>query len=119
MSRLALHVTRAFSAQPTLGAQLGPDTGVIELPLPEALATESEPDLVWASNAAPSTVAALRARFPAAGLLVTVPSSAGAQQIVELIGQGADLVLRDEGVLLVAAALTSLNRRASAPRRTA
>lgn len=69
-----LHVTRAFSAEPTLSECLdGAD--VVEAPLPEALAPGNvHPDLV------------------------------------RLIAQ-ADLVLRDEGVVLAAAGLQVLFRR--------
>ncbi len=109
-----LHVERAFSAQPTLGDALGPDAEVHELPLAEALASELEPDLVWSSDATPDTLHLLRLRFPGAALLATVGRNAVPDVVLLLFAHGADLVLRDEGVLLAAAALESLGRRREA-----
>ncbi len=106
-----LHVERAFSAQPTLGDLLGPDVSVHELPLAEALAGDLAPHLVWVSTATVDAVHLLRLRFPDATLLATVRREAVAPAVVSLFAAGADLVLRDEGVLLAAAALESLARR--------
>lgn len=115
MSRtIVLHVERAFSAQPTLGDALGPETEVHELPLAEALASELEPDLIWSSDATPDKLHLLRLRFPAAALLATVGRQAAPDIVLLLFAHGADLVLRDEGVLLAAAALASLSRRREA-----
>jgi hypothetical protein len=106
-----LHVERAFSAQPTLGDALGPAVVVQELPLAEAMAAEVDPDLIWASEAGPNLVHLLHEHFPGAQLLATVPPSAGPKAVLALFHEGADLVLRDEGILLTAAALQALARR--------
>jgi hypothetical protein len=106
-----VHVERAFSAQPTLGDALGPRADVHELPLPELLACSLDPDLIWVSDATVDAVHLVREHFPAALLLATVPRAAGPAPVVELLGRGADLVLRDEGILLVAAALQAMARR--------
>jgi hypothetical protein len=106
-----IHVERAFSAQPTLGDALGPSCVVHEMPLPDALACGFEADLVWASDASPDLVHLLRSQFPAAHLLATLPRAAEPKAVLALLDEGADLVLRDEGVLLAAAALQSMARR--------
>lgn len=106
-----IHVARAFSAQPTLGDALGPPYTVHELPLPEALACGFDPDLVWASDAGTDLVNLLRSQFPSSNLLVTLPRGADPGAVLELLAEGADLVLRDEGILLAAAALQSMARR--------
>jgi hypothetical protein len=111
MTRCAVHVTRAFSAQPTLRDQLGPGYEVHELPLAEALAYPRPVDLVWVSDGEPATVAAVHARYPDASLLVTLPRFATTADVLEALALGADLVLRDEGVVLAAAALAALGRR--------
>ena len=76
----AVHVTRASSAQPTLGCalaqSLGDDVRVVELPLVEALGAQCTADLLWVSDAAADDVDLLRARHPAAAMLVTVPRQA-------------------------------------------
>jgi hypothetical protein len=108
-----LHVVRAFSAQPTLGAAL-PDARVVELPLADALGGHLVPDLVWMSSAQPGEVLLLRRHLPRVGLLATLPRLADPDEVVLLFAHGADLVLRDEGVLLAAAGLQSLARRRSA-----
>jgi hypothetical protein len=110
-----LHVERAFSAQPTLGDALGPVAVVQELPLAEALVCRADPDLIWASEAGPDLVHLLHEHFPQARLLATLPRSAGPKAVLALLDQGADLVLREEGILLAAAALQSMARRC-APR---
>jgi len=106
-----IHVERAFSAQPTLGNALGPVARVHELPLPEALAQSADPDLIWVSDATLDAVHLLHERFPGARLLATVPRGAGPTAVLGLLAGGADLVLRDEGILLAAAALTAMARR--------
>ena len=106
-----IHVERAFSAQPTLGNALGPSCVVHEMPLPAALACGFEADLVWASDASPALVHLLRSQFPGADLLATLPRTAESKAVLALLDEGADLVLRDEGVLLAAAALQSMARR--------
>jgi hypothetical protein len=115
-----IHVERAFSAQPTLSDALGPSAVVHELPLAEALANDLDPDLVWASDATADLVHLLREHFPDAQLLATLPRTAGTKAVLALLAEGADLVLRDEGVLLAAAALQAMARRrrprASQPR---
>jgi hypothetical protein len=109
-----LHVARGFSAQPTLRDALG-DADVVEVPLAEAV-LRPEPDLVWVSDARPEEVLALRERFPGAGLLATLGLRADPDDVVLLLACGADLVLRDEGVLLAAAGLQSLARRRATSR---
>ena len=111
MTRCALHVNRAFSAQPTLRDQLGPDFDVHELPLAEALAWHRPVELVWVSDGEPGTVAAVHAHFPDAALLATLPRTASTADVLEALALGADLVLRDEGIVLAAAALAALGRR--------
>jgi hypothetical protein len=106
-----IHVERAFSAQPTLGDALGSRAVVHELPLAEALASSLAPDLIWASDATPDLVHLLRTHFPTAGLLATLPRDAGPKAVLTLLDEGADLVLRDEGILLTAAALQAMARR--------
>lgn len=106
-----LHVQRAFSAQPTLGDALGPAAVVHELPLAEALAAGLAPDLVWVSDTAPERVRVVRERFAGAGLLATASRTASAEVVLVLLECGADLVVRDEGVLLAAAALQAMARR--------
>jgi hypothetical protein len=106
-----LHVTRGFSAQPTLRDALPPGTEVRERPLAEALAGLDHPDVVWASSATADTVHALRGRFPDAALLASVHPEASPDEVVLLLAHGADLVLRDGGVLLGAAAVAALARR--------
>jgi len=106
-----IHVERAFSAQPTLGGALGASCVVHELPLPDALACGFEPDLIWASDATPDLVHLLRGQFPDAQLLATLPRRADSAAVLALLAEGADLVLRDEGVLLAAAALQAMARR--------
>lgn len=106
-----LHVERAFSAQPTLGDTLGPSVTVHELPLAEALAGDLDPDLIWASDATPDLVHLLHEHFPDAQLLATLPRSVGTKAVLALLAEGAALVLRDEGVLLAAAALRAMARR--------
>jgi hypothetical protein len=110
-----IHVERAFSAQPTLGNALGSRAAVHELPLAEALAGDLAPDLIWASDATPDLVHLLRTRFPAAGLLATLPRDADPRAVLTLLDEGADLVLRDEGILLAAAALQAMARRLPPP----
>ncbi len=111
----AVHVTRASSAQPTLGCalaqSLGDDVRVVELALVEALGAQCTADLLWVSDAAADDVDLLRARHPAAAMLVTVPRQAPPEAVLLLLAHGADLVLRDEGVVLVAAAMAALARR--------
>lgn len=105
-----LHVTRAFSAEPTLSECLV-DVRVVEVPLPEALAPGGlRPDVVWISSALPPDVEALRRRFPRARILATPARTATSPDVVQLIGS-ADLVLPDEGVLLAAAGVHALCRR--------
>jgi hypothetical protein len=112
MTRCAVHVTRrAFSAQPTLRDQLGPEYEVHELPLPEALAYPREVELVWISEGDPAAIAAMHARYPDSPLLVTLPRFASTADVLEALALGADLVLRDEGIVLAAAALAALGRR--------
>jgi hypothetical protein len=106
-----LHVERAFSAQPTLGNALGSECTVHELPLPDALACRFAPDLIWASDATTDLIHVLRAQFPTSHLLATVPRTADSRAVLALLDEGADLVLRDEGILLAAAALQSMARR--------
>jgi len=112
MSLQIVHVARAFSAQPTLGVYLD-DATVVEAPLPEVLGGALRPDVIWVSAAAPAEVAAVRLRFPACRILATPARRADADEVVELIAAGADLVLQDEGVLLAAAGLHALSRRRS------
>lgn len=114
---VVIHVERAFSAQPTLSSALGPDAAVYEMPLPEALATDLTPDLIWTSNATAESVRLLRTRFPLARLLATVHRAAPPPEVVHLFACGADQVLRDEGVLLAAAALQALARPRGLPRQ--
>jgi hypothetical protein len=106
-----LHITLGFSAEPALSAELGPAVQVAERPLAAALAGPDDPDLVWVSDATPADVEATRHRFPRAGVLATLPVRATPDAVVVLLASGADLVLRDEGVLLAAAALQALSRR--------
>jgi hypothetical protein len=110
-----LHVVRAFSAEPTLGATLSQilpgGADVHETPFPEALVTHDAPDVVWVSTADPICVDALRERFPGAALLATLPAHAPAGHVVQALAAGADLVLRDEGVVLAAAGIAALARR--------
>lgn len=109
-----VHVERAFSAQPTLGNALGPLAVVHELPLAEVLAGDLDPDLIWASDATPDLVHLLHGHFPGANLLATLPRdarNAGSRAVLDLLAEGADLVLRDEGILLAAAALQAMARR--------
>ncbi|WP_143448823.1 hypothetical protein [Kineosporia sp. A_224] len=115
MTTHVLHVVRAFSAQPTLGdalsAALPGGADVHEAPLAEALVSHDVPDVVWVSSADAPTVDAVRARFPAAAVLATLPARASTADVVVLLAHGADLVLRDEGVVLGAAGIVSLARR--------
>ena len=115
MTLQVLHVVRAFSAQPTLGAALSEllpgGAAVHEAPFPEALVSHDAPDVVWVSSADPICVDALRERFPGAALLATLPVGAPAAHVVRVLGCGADLVLRDEGVVLAAAGIVALARR--------
>ncbi len=115
MTTHVLHVVRAFSAQPTLGDALTaalPDGAVVrEAPYSEALVSHDEPDVVWVSSADAPAVDAFRERFPRAALLATLPPRAEASDVVRLLEHGADLVLRDEGIVLAAAAIVSLARR--------
>jgi hypothetical protein len=106
-----LHVTRGFSAQPTLRDALPPGTQVLERPLAEALVCLDRPDVVWVSSATADAVHAVHTRFPQAALLATVRPAAPPEEVVLLIAHGADLVLRDGGVLLGAAAVGALARR--------
>jgi hypothetical protein len=110
MTVTVLHVTRAFSAQPTLSECLD-GLDVVEAPLPEALAPGTmHPDVVWVSAALPTDVEALHSRYPHARILATPSRTASAGDVVRLIAQ-ADLVLRDEGVVLAAAGVQVLCRR--------
>jgi hypothetical protein len=115
MTTHVLHVVRAFSAQPTLGdtlaATLPCGATVHEAPLAEALAGADRPDVVWVSSADPDTVRTVRERFPDAALLATLPAQATTSDVVLALAHGADLALRDEGVLLAAGGITSLARR--------
>jgi hypothetical protein len=110
-----LHVTRSFSAEPTLsqcvGQQVGRAVHVRELPLLEAVVRLGAPDLVWASSADPEDVDLLRAAFPGASLLVSVARDTNPTYVIDLYDRGADLVVSDEGVRHAAAAVTSLLRR--------
>lgn len=107
---LVLHVTRAFSAQPTLSECLD-DVRVVECPLPEALMPGRRcPEIVWVSAALPADVEALRARYPQARILATPARNASSGDVGQLIAS-ADLVLRDEGVVLAAAGIQALRRR--------
>ncbi|HET9657229.1 MAG TPA: hypothetical protein VFP72_17895 [Kineosporiaceae bacterium] len=110
-----IHVERAFSAQPTLGDALGLEATVLELPLPELLACEPHPDLIWISDATEDAVHLVRERFPTVLLLATVPRTTGPKPVLALMEAGADLVLRDEGILLAAAALQAMARRRPPP----
>ena len=106
-----LHVTRAFSAQPTLGGCLS-GMDVVEVPLLEALSPAREsPEVIWDSSATAVDVASLRRRYPLARILATPPRAATEPDVVRLIAV-ADLVLRDEGVMLAAAGVQALHRRA-------
>lgn len=110
--RHVLHVTRAFSAEPTLSITLGESMEVREVPLAEAVLSEDEPDLLWIADPRPDDLRALRQRFPTTSMLVTaIESGAGASQVVELLDAGADLVLHDSSVVGAAAGLASLGRR--------
>jgi len=110
-----LHVARAFSAQPTLGELLGDDVLVLEAPLADALTRRSlHPDLIWVSTATADDVRSVRRQFPHARVLATPRRAATSDERVDLIGE-ADLVLLDEGVVLAAAGLQALSRRACAP----
>lgn len=115
MTTHVLHVVRAFSAQPTLGdalsAALPGGAAVHEVPFSEALVSHDAPDVVWVSSADAPVVDALRERFPTAALLATLPPHASTAEVVLLLAHGADLVLRDEGVVLAAAGIVSLARR--------
>jgi hypothetical protein len=106
-----LHVTRNFSAEPTLSQQLGTRALVREVPMAEAMVHRYRPDLVWASSATPEDVSTLHAVFPGAALLVSVNRAATPTYIIDLYERGADLVVTDEGVRHAAAAATSLLRR--------
>jgi hypothetical protein len=106
-----LHVTRNFSAEPTLSQQLGVPAVVREVPLAEALVQHWQPDLVWASSGLADDVSLLRAAFPTSALLVSVSRLATPTMIIDLYDRGADLVVTDEGVRHAAAAATSLLRR--------
>jgi hypothetical protein len=106
-----VHVERAFSAQPTLGDALGPAAVVHELPLAEALAGQLRPDVIWASDATLDLVHLLHEHFPEANILATLPRKASTRAVLDLLTEGADLVLRDEGILLAAAALHAMARR--------
>jgi len=112
-----LHVTRSFSAEPTLSQcvsqQVDREVHVRELPLLEAVVRLGAPDLVWASSGEPEDVDLLRAAFPAASLLVSVTRDAAPTYVIDLYERGADLVVGDEGVRHAAAAVTSLLRRRS------
>jgi hypothetical protein len=112
-----LHVTRSFSAEPTLSQYVRQhtdrDVRVRELPLLEAVVRLGAPDLVWASSAEPEDVPLLRAAFPGASLLVSVARDAEPSYVIDLYERGADLVVTDEGVRHAAAAVTSLLRRRS------
>lgn len=108
-----LHVTRAFSAQPTLGGYLA-GMGVLEVPLAEALApSQQSPEVIWDSAATAADVEALRRRYPLARILATPSAASTGPDLVRLIG-AADLVLADEGVVLAAAGVQALHRRAQA-----
>lgn len=110
MSVTVLHVTRAFSAQPTLSEYL-PDAVVTEAPMPEAMALgRLRPDVVWLSSALPGDVEAIRSRYPEAAVLATPARTASAVDVVRLI-ELADLVLADDGVVLAAAGVQVLCRR--------
>ena len=113
MTVTVMHVARAFSAQPTLSECLdGMD--VVEAPLPEALASGTlHPDVLWVSAALPADVEALHVRYPGSRILATPGRTASASDIVRLIAR-ADLVLRDEGVVLAAAGVQVLCRRRTA-----
>lgn len=115
MTLRVLHVVRAFSAQPTLAALLSQalpgGVAVHEAPFPEAVVGHDQPDVVWVSSADAVCVDALRERFPQAALLATLPAHAPAGDVVLVLGAGADLVLRDEGVVLAAAGILALARR--------
>jgi hypothetical protein len=84
---------------------------VVEQPLEEALAGHRHPDAVWLSAATPDGVRSLRDRFPQVPLLATVRGSARSEDVLAALAGGADLALRDEGVVLAAAALASIIRR--------
>jgi hypothetical protein len=106
-----LHVTRSFSAEPTLSQELAQLVRVLEVPLLEALVRHYRPDVVWASSAEPADVTLLRAAFPRAALMVSVPRSCPPTYVIDLYERGADLVVSDEGVRHAAAAAASLLRR--------
>ena len=59
-------------------------------------------------------VRSVRRQFPHARVLATPRRAATSDERVDLIGE-ADLVLLDEGVVLAAAGLQALSRRACAP----
>jgi hypothetical protein len=106
-----LHVARAFSAQPTLGDLLGDGVIVHELPLADALAGSGSTDVIWLSDADPQVLSCLRLRYPGAAVLVSLGRQGSAADVVTLLELGADLVLRDEGVVLAAAGVQALARR--------
>jgi hypothetical protein len=106
-----LHVTRSFSAEPTLSQELAQPVRVLEVPLLEALVRHYRPDVVWASSGEPADVTLLRAAFPRAALMVSVARSCSPTYVIDLYERGADLVVADEGVRHAAAAAGSLLRR--------
>lgn len=105
-----LHVAHAFSAQPTLGIAF-PEAVIDEVPPAEAVSGSRHPDLLWLSQASLTEVDLLHRRYPGAAILATAARDAAPATVLALLAHGADLVLRDEGVLLAAAALQSLARR--------
>lgn len=107
-----LHVERVFSAEPTLGAALSSGATVHTMLLAEALTSDLQPDLIWAGDATVDLVHLLRRKFPHAQLLATVPRTAESSTVLPMLAHGADLVLHDEGILLTAAALQAMGRRA-------
>lgn len=107
-----LHISRAYSAEPTLSITMGDHAQIRETSLPEALNSEHEPDLLWVTDPTVDELRTLRIHFPTASVLVTRSrySRQGATTM-SLIDSGADLVIEDESVICAAAGLGALARR--------
>jgi hypothetical protein len=113
---IVLHVTRGFSAEPTLSGILSQEPllagcpRVVELPFAQALTTVPAPELIWVSTDRPYEVQAVRDHFPHSSIMATTGREAPPETILLFLASGADLVIRDEGVTLAAVALRSLAR---------
>jgi hypothetical protein len=107
-----LRITDGLSAQAEITQVFGRTVRIVEVTLAGWTAQMLPcPVVIWVDQPTATQVAVIRSALPRAGLMACVRRTAPPREVIGLIAHGADLVVRDEGSLLAAAALHSLARR--------